>query len=114
MDMADQSYRLGAYRDYEIGIKLEDLREINQALQTDLAMSVQAVQTANAGINQVNDRVLPILKTVTGQDLGVEPEKWKSWWTDQLGYAYQSNLTETKPTYTSVEIVEIRTDFGAG
>jgi hypothetical protein len=42
------------------------------------------------------------LKAITGQDLGVEPEKWKSWWTDQLGYAYQSELPETKPTYADV------------
>ena len=41
---------------------------------------------------------------ITGQDLGAEPEKWKTWWTDQLGYVYQSNIPETKPTLTDTVI----------
>ena len=28
------------------------------------------------------------------------PRSGSNWWTDQLGYAYQSNVPETKPTYT--------------
>jgi len=104
--LATESYRRAALLDLEIAQRLESLRQINQAMQADLAMAVQTVETANAGINQVNDRVIPILKTCTGQDLGVEPEKWKSWWTDQLGYVYQSSQPETKPTYSSFETAE--------
>jgi hypothetical protein len=44
--------------------------------------------------------VLPVLKTLTGQEMGPEPEAWQKWWTDQLGYVYQSSLPETKPTIT--------------
>ena len=43
---------------------------------------------------------MPVLKAITGHDLGVDPEKWNSWWTDQLGYVYQSNLPAQKPTYS--------------
>ena len=41
---------------------------------------------------------------ISGQDLGAEPEQWKSWWTDQLGYVYQSSIPETKPTFTDTLI----------
>ena len=37
-----------------------------------------------------------------GRSLGVEPEKWKSWWTDQLGYAFQASQPTTKPTFTEI------------
>jgi Pretoxin HINT domain len=51
-------------------------------------------------MNQVNDRVLPLLRTLTAQDLGPEPDSWRKWWTDQLGYVYQSSQPQTKPTFT--------------
>ena len=43
---------------------------VNQAVQQTLAMDVQAIETVNSQINQINNRVLPVLKRVTGQDLG--------------------------------------------
>ena len=55
-------------------------------LEQRLAMDISFLQTTNEGISLCNDHTLPVLKAITGQDLGVEPEKWKSWWTDQLGY----------------------------
>ena len=46
--------------------------------------------------------MLPVLKTLTGQELGPEPEGWQKWWTDQLGYVYQASQPETKPTITDI------------
>jgi len=89
-----------ARRDLQIGATIENIRQANQAVEQRLAMDVQALEATNAQIAQVNAGVLPLLKTITGQELGVEPEKWKGWWTDQLGYVYQSSTPETKPTYT--------------
>ena len=86
-------------QDMAIARELEAIRQSNQNLEQVLAMDVQLVEATNAGINLYDDRTLPVLKAVTGQDLGVEPEKWKSWWTDQLGYSYQSDLPAIKPTY---------------
>ena len=54
----------------------------------------------NAQINQINSRVLPIVEAASGQKLGAEPEKWKGWWTDQLGYAFQASQPAIKPTFT--------------
>jgi len=93
-----------AQRDIQIAQDLERLRQSNQNLEQKLAMDVQTIESSNEGIKLYNDRALPVLRAITGLDLGVEPEKWKRWWTDQLGYFYQSDVPETKPTYTEFVI----------
>jgi Pretoxin HINT domain len=100
LGMMDAGRAQAAQRDLMIAEELEAVRQANQDLEQRLAMDVYFLQTTNDGINLCNDQTLPVLKAITGQDLGVEPEKWKSWWTDQLGYAFQSELPDTKPTYT--------------
>ena len=100
LGMMDNAAIQAAQRDIQIAQELENIRQSNQNLEQMLLRDVQFVEGTNSGINLVDDRTLPVLKAITGLDLGVEPEKWKSWWTDQLGYAYQSNLPEAKPTYT--------------
>ena len=89
-----------ARQDILIGQELEAIRLANQSLEQRLAMDVQFLESINERINELNARTLPVLRAVTGQDLGPEPEKWKGWWTDQLGYTYQSNLPAVKPTYS--------------
>jgi tetratricopeptide (TPR) repeat protein len=91
-----------AREDINIGLELEAIRQANQDLERRLALDVQFLESANSVIELCNDRVLPMLQAITGQDLGVEPEKWKSWWVDQLGYSYQSDLPATKPVYTDL------------
>ncbi|MGC8642739.1 MAG: polymorphic toxin-type HINT domain-containing protein [Isosphaeraceae bacterium] len=49
--------------------------------------------------------MLPIVKSVTGQDFGTDHDAWLKWWNDQLGYAYQSPPAEEKPTYTEFTFV---------
>ena len=102
--MMDNVAIQAAQRDIQIAQDLEAIRQSKQYVEQVLAMDVQYVEATNASINLVDDRTLPVLKAITGLDFGVEPEKWKSWWTDQLGYTYQSNLPETKPTYTDFVI----------
>jgi hypothetical protein len=72
----------------------------NATVQQSLANDVQTLEAANAEIRELDDRVLPILKVLTGQDFGTEPDAWRKWWTDQLGYVYQSSRPSTKPTFT--------------
>jgi hypothetical protein len=89
-----------ARQDILIGQELEAIRQANQNLEHRLAMDVQFLEATNDNINLCNNRTLPVLKAITGTDLGAEPEKWNGWWTDQLGYAYEPNLPPTKPTYS--------------
>jgi hypothetical protein len=90
-------------RDVQNGInQLQQVREANATLQQSLAQDVQAIEAINAQITQLNSRVLPIVEGASGQKLGAEPEKWKGWWTDQLGYAFQASQPAVKPTFTDI------------
>ncbi len=101
-----------AYRDMQIASAYQAIEQASQNLQQRLALDIQTVETTNSQIGDLNGRVLPVLKMVSGQDFGAEPEKWKTWWTDQLGYVYQSNIPETKPTLT--DTVTVTTPFTDG
>jgi hypothetical protein len=96
-----QANAAAAQRDMEIGAQLEAIRQSNQDLMQRLAMDVQMVEATNEGIKQYNDRTIPVLSAITGVSLGADPEKWKSWWSDQLGYVYQESAPEAKPTFTA-------------
>jgi len=82
--------------------QIRQIGQSNQSLRQGLAMDIQAIEMVNFQINQLNDRVLPVLKRVTGQVLGAAPDKWKGWWTDQLGYAFQAAQSQRNPTFTQV------------
>jgi Pretoxin HINT domain len=89
-------------QDLRAAQRLDVIRQDNQFQRRRLAEDVRAIDATNAQIKDLNGRVLPILTTLTGRDLGDEPEKWKAWWTDQLGYAFQKQSTTSKPTFTEV------------
>ena len=100
LGMMENAAIQAAQQDLRIAQELERIRQSNQNLEQVLAMDVQFVEATNTGINLVDDRCLPVLKAITGLDLGIEPEKWKTWWSDQLGYVYSSDVPAAKPTYT--------------
>jgi hypothetical protein len=100
--MVSGTLAMAAQRDIQIGVALQNIQQRTATMQQRLAMDVQAVEATNAQIRLLNDRALPVLKATTSLDLGVEPEKWKIWWSDQLGYAYQASQQASKPTFTDV------------
>jgi hypothetical protein len=91
-------------RDQQIGQVLGRIEQQVQRAQQSLAEDIQTVESWNQGIREVNDRVLPLVKNVTGQDFGSESDAWRKWWNDQLGYAYQSPSSYEKPTYTQLVV----------
>jgi hypothetical protein len=91
-----------ALRDLQNAAIYQAIAQTSANLRQRLDLDIQMVESTNDQITQVNAGVLPVLKLISGQDLGADPEKWKTWWTDQLGYAYQSPQPETKPTFTDV------------
>jgi Pretoxin HINT domain len=102
-DLVSQAFASASTKqDVRVAQRLELIRQDNQTQRQRLAADVEAIDATNARIRELNGRVLPILTTLTGQDLGAEPEKWKAWWTDQLGYAFQKQSTTSKPTFTDV------------
>lgn len=74
-----------------------EIRRSTIAAQQQLEHDIAAVEATNAAYHQLNERVLPILDHLTGQELGEDPEAWAKWWSDQQGYAYQTSTT--KPTF---------------
>jgi tetratricopeptide (TPR) repeat protein len=80
--------------------QLQRVRQSNDMLQQSLAQDVRRINAINDQINLLNSRVLPIVENASRQRLGAEPDKWKSWWTDQLGYAFQASQPSIKPTLT--------------
>jgi tetratricopeptide (TPR) repeat protein len=74
--------------------------ERGQNMQQRLESDIQSIEEVNAQLNQTNERVLPLLQTLTSQNLGADPSAWKNWWTEQLGYVYDPKYDE-KTTSTS-------------
>ncbi len=81
-----------ALRNQERALAIErnwlEARKAAASAEQVLAADLAAVQDYNAGATEINDRVLPVLQTVTGRKEGPDRQSWKSWWTDQRGYAY--------------------------
>ncbi len=100
VSMINDAYVQALYRDRRIATAYQLIDQSRQNLEQTLALDIQTVETTNTQISEINSRILPVLQTITGQNMGIEPEQWKAWWTDQLGYAYQSSTSETKRTYS--------------
>ena len=93
----------GSSRELRDGLsQLQQVRQANQAVARTLVEDVRTIEAINDQINTLNARLLPIVESATGQKLGAEPEKWKNWWTDKLGYAFQASQPTTKPTLTDI------------
>ena len=88
-----------AQRDVAIQQRQQILIQDAQLAARTQAQNVQAIQAANVVIQQVNERILPVLAKVTGQNYGEDHEAWVRWNTDQAGYAYLSSTSE-KPTFS--------------
>ena len=89
-------------RDQQIAITMLNQAQLEQAARQTLQQDIQNIEVMNAGIRELNDRVLPLARASTGQDFGSDSETWMKWWTNELGYAYQSQPSTMKPTYTDV------------
>jgi hypothetical protein len=76
-----------------------DAREDVHSVEKKLAHDVRILELENYSTEQSNERVLPLLRQSTGQYMGPDREAWTSWWTNQIGYSYQSRqvTTDTKP-----------------
>jgi hypothetical protein len=91
-------------RDLEIpiGRMVAEARLSSRVAQKQLQADVAPIERYNTRVEEVNDRVVAVLHSVTGQEFD-EPghyDVWREWWTDQQGYAYTSPAAELKPTVT--------------
>jgi len=79
-------------------------RQAEQSLERDAAF----VEGVNQQIRDLNDRVLPVVVPVSGRDFGDTADAWKSWWNNEIGYAYESSTPDEKPTYYDFVAVSVR------
>jgi tetratricopeptide (TPR) repeat protein len=70
--------------------------EMQQTIQND----IRAFDEANTRIGELNDRSLPLLESLTGQKLGTEPVEWRKWWTEELGFSFDDQSSQSKSTIT--------------
>jgi hypothetical protein len=86
-----------------MGRAVEVNRNRNLAMQQSVDDDIRMLDDLNAQIDQTNERVLPVLQTLTGQDLGTDQKAWTGWWGDQLGLvADQDSSSSTPPTSTEL------------
>jgi Pretoxin HINT domain len=98
--VAGMAPAMGQQRQQMLDAAKAEIMERNMDVEDRMYNDMVMLDTANAQMTQVNDRVLPVLTKLTGNDFGNEPESWKKWWTDQLGYVYASSQPSTKETFT--------------
>jgi hypothetical protein len=54
-----------------------------------LASLAASVAQTSAAVNELTARSTAVLRAVTGQDAGTDPDAWMAWWADQQGYVYE-------------------------
>ena len=64
--------------------------------QQQLQNDVDAIDQFNDSLSQLNDRVVPVLKDVSGQDIGPDPTAWLKWFNNLVGFnSIQASETPT-------------------
>ncbi len=69
------------------------------AAQALLEADIRAIREHNSAVGRRNAGVGAVLVNLTPADLGDEPERWRKWWSDHLGFTYRSD-DRPKPTVT--------------
>jgi hypothetical protein len=78
---------------------------LNRTLDDD----IRSIEAANAQIKETNEALLPLLETLTNQNLGADPEPWRKWWADQLGFVVDDReLPPESSRYETVEEPDVR------
>lgn len=70
------------------------------AAQQQLQNDVAAIDEFNDAVRENNEKVAALLNEASDSNLPAEPQAWKAWWIDQLGYRYPAETTRTVPTLT--------------
>jgi tetratricopeptide (TPR) repeat protein len=85
-----------------IAVALEATQERIDSLERGIVDDVRLIEETNAQINETNDRLIPILASLTGQNLGVDRVVWQKWWSEQLGYVYDDRYSDSKTSLSDI------------
>ncbi|SIO58322.1 Pretoxin HINT domain-containing protein [Singulisphaera sp. GP187] len=91
-------------RDAQIANVVNASQRDADVAQAKLINDVNEIVAVNTTTHARNMLALPVLESVTGQELGENQDAWKTWWSDQQGYQYKSTEldSESKPTFTQM------------
>ncbi len=102
-------------REMSIAAAMQQSLQATAAVQKTLEDDIRMIQAANTQIDQFNERLLPVLESLTGQKLGADPQAWRRWWAEQLGYVYDDRYSSAKPTFVdSVDTPNIQVSVVTG
>jgi len=95
------AYAEAVRRDLRLAGLQAEIRDRARRAEQNLERDAAFVEDVNQQIRNLNDRVLPVIVSVSGRDFGDRADEWKTWWNDEIGYAYQSSTPapNEKPTY---------------
>ena len=74
-------FTFGEYVQIPVGSMMAESQRTAVAAQMQLDRDVQSIRDYNDSFRELNDRVLPILHDVSGQDLGAKKQDWQNWFT---------------------------------
>ena len=92
-----------------LGQIMAEAEAANAAARQTLQNDVAQLEAYNRSAATVNDRVLPVLTGISGQNFGPDPKAWDKWWQDQIGVALMPLKTQDS---TSV-VEQVPVDFQA-
>jgi len=68
-----------------VGQLIAQAEYANAAARRAMDNDIDQIETYNRAVAASNDRVLPVLAGVAGQDFGTDLASWRNWWVDQIG-----------------------------
>ena len=80
------SFTIGAQAQVPIGQMVIEAQKSALGAEQQLESDVRALDALNAEIRASNERVLPILTLISGQDFGSDRDTWETWFLDQVGF----------------------------
>ena len=100
-------FTFGEYVQIPVGSMMAESQCTAVAAQTQLDRDVQSIRDYNDSFRELNDRVLPILHDVSGQDLGAKKQDWQNWFIDQIGY----QSPPVKPSEPDTQVENVPLDY---
>ncbi|WP_406697877.1 polymorphic toxin-type HINT domain-containing protein [Singulisphaera sp. Ch08] len=100
-DRAVDTTSMAADRDVRIAQALNRLQPLLDVSQQQLDNDVSRLENINRDIREVNARTLPVLTSITAEDLGEAPAAWQAWLADQKGYSLKTQERPFKPTIST-------------
>jgi hypothetical protein len=87
-----------AFSQIPIGQMALEYQKAAVVAQQQLARDVARIDAYNQDVQQLNERITGVLKQVSGNDPGDDPESWTAWWVGLKGYAYTPPPETPRPT----------------